>query len=179
MLYYFVLDTWPGPQTHNDLKCRLCHQTASGYQWLISSAPKTARQSVKHFIDRTVAVCWHHGMQQRRQRYLISAGNNQNNLREEYLFQVLPFTQHCLKNFTQCSLIPPFTPRTKLSNGGSTVQEAKVRWEATDVAYKVTGVCELDAIWALSDATKNGVRKDKRRTSWKWDSTCLYRSKIW
>ena len=50
MLYYFVLDTWLGSQTHNNLKCELCHQTASGYQWLISSAPKTARQSVEHLI---------------------------------------------------------------------------------------------------------------------------------
>ena len=60
--------------------------------------PKTARQSVGRFIDGTVAVCRHHGMHQRRQRYLISAGNNQNNLRGgDYLSQILPF--NCFGTF--------------------------------------------------------------------------------
>ena len=129
-----------GSQTHNNLKCELCHRTASGYQWLISSAPKTARQSVEHLIGN-VTVRWHHGMQQRGQRYPISAGNNQNNLRGGIFISGTALHSTLFENFTQCSLIPPFTPSTKLSNEGSTVQEAKVRWEATDVAYKVTSVC--------------------------------------
>ena len=48
--------------------------------------PKTARLSVEHFIDGTAAVRWHQGMYQRRQRYPISAGNDQNNLRGEDIY---------------------------------------------------------------------------------------------
>ena len=104
---------------------------------IISSGPKTARQSVEHLI--------------------FSTENNQNILREDCSSQVLPFIQQRW-HFNAMAINTGIYPSHQCFQWG---EEAKVRWEATDVAYKVTGVCELHAIWALSGATKNRAREER------------------